>query len=237
MAQTGRDGTSLERPALRGRPAATGHEGSATGPQGATGPASGGTGGGGVTGATGAAGLHRSHRRSGATGATGATGPAGATGPSGGGSTGATATVFTGARKPEEDESKHITLFEDAAGVKVELVCAKFLAQESGGIRVFGPSESRADAGLVVETSENKRVEGVADQETARSVAVAPTYTSEGEGIIVDQTTGTSKEATDGHITGAITTPTEVIDIDAFLEVSESPSLCTVNGTAITVSR
>jgi hypothetical protein len=218
---TGPAGPSGE-PGQRGPAGPAGANGLSTG-KGATGAT-------GITGATGAAGP---------TGATGATGAAGPTGPAGTGSGGGSvATVFSASTPtPTGGLGSKLTknLFTVAGNVEGELYCVSAFGTAMS-IRVNAPEGSVADTGITENTTEGKTIASGADEQVVENVELFPTYGTSGGFITNLESTSAEPKAAVAHLTGAITTPGDVITLDAYMKSSAAEG-CSVRGTAITTAR
>jgi hypothetical protein len=176
----------------------------------------------------------------GETGAAGARGPAGpagpaATSPSGGGSV---ATVFSASTPtPTGGLGSKLTknLFTVAGNVEGELYCVSAFGTAMS-IRVNAPEGSVADTGITENTTEGKTIASGADEQVVENVELFPTYGTSGGFITNLESTSAEPKAAVAHLTGAITTPTDVITLDAYMKSSAAEG-CSVRGIAITTAR
>jgi Collagen triple helix repeat (20 copies) len=170
----------------------------------------------------------------GAPGATGLAGPTGATGPTEQFEKPAT---FDETVEGAEAEKSLFAL----AGVNAKMFCAKG-AEETitvGGIKASAPTGSHADTGVVAIRPGGGTPEESTNKELVKDLAL----TEAGAAIGQVTSTSTAKETpfeTTGHLDGSITTPTQVVFVDAYVTAApkggaNTEHKCTVRGSAFAV--
>jgi len=184
----------------------------------------------GTQGATGAQGIQGplGAQPPGRTGPEGVIGERGATGTAGAPG-GASAVTFSASVTPPNVEAT-AHLFSLPGGLSAQLFCLRAIFT-FGGIDVFAPTGSRAEARLVAINPRGEPPETTSD--LIEDVQLNP----EGEliALLLSNTPAHENvESNRAHIDGTILTESAVIHLDAFLQVAPlgSPRTCTVHGSA-----
>jgi hypothetical protein len=147
-------------------------------------------------------------------------------------------TVFSASKPTPETFGGKATahLFTVAANVEAELYCVDALGAATA-IRVYAPKGSVADSGFEATTSEGGPIESGNDGASVQNIELEPEYEGSSGGYILNlESTRAAPEDAIAHLSGAITTPTDVVTFDAYVE-SAAKTGCSVRGTAVTTPR
>jgi len=125
-------------------------------------------------------------------------------------------------------ENRTAALF-SLAGVSVKLNCVNVLFVNVAELEASGPASTNAESGMVDSRANNKE----ATENFQQLVYNVPVTTNTVFGALITNVKGELFNV--GHVNAAITTPSAVILIDAFIEVSSGAKACVARGTAFSI--
>jgi hypothetical protein len=193
----------------------------------------------GIIGRAGATGPRGPQGNPGPQGFSGFEGPEGKRGGGGSGGTADPVEPFHAELNPASLEEQNVVLARLPGEIEIRFICARAFGHGAAGLKVYAPSGSHAESGMVVTKADAKEGEvkqpPEQPQELIRDVPLEPRYPNITEGVVVALTeNGHEPLANVGHISMSIVTPSRAAYFDAFIQAGpdeKNPADCTIRGT------